>query len=82
MEMNKDQPFGSMEDATDARWHDTPPEPGIYYWETCDHFGNPRPGFYVWEPGKEANCPAVPSRYFGPIRGAMQIWPMVPQDAE
>lgn len=56
-----------------------PVEPGIYYWETCDDFGHPRPGFYVWEQYKPPKFPEGIWKMFGPIRGAMQEWPMVPK---
>lgn len=64
-----------------ARWWDDahpPTEPGLYYWEHCDQYGNPRPGLYLWEEGKEPQFPTDPFKLFGPIRGAMQPWPMTP----
>jgi hypothetical protein len=67
-----------------AAWYDDahpPMEPGLYYFETCDQWGNPRPGFYLWEEGKPPQYPhegGTPTKYFGPIRGAMQPWPMAP----
>lgn len=64
-----------------ARWYDAthpPTEPGLYYWENCDQWGNPRPGLFLWEEGKPAQFPDDPWKLFGPIRGAMQPWPMTP----
>ncbi len=51
----------------------------MYYWETCDDYGNPNPGLYLWEVGKPPQFPdARPFKMFGPIPGAMQTWPIVP----
>jgi hypothetical protein len=63
-----------------AKWCDDPPEPGLYYWETCDQYGNPRPGFFLWEEGKDKGEVPKDSRFFGPIVGAMQPWETVPTD--
>lgn len=60
-----------------------PTEAGLYYWETCDQQGNPSPGFYLWEPGKPPQFPeGRPFKLFGPIRGAMQPWPMAEADEQ
>jgi hypothetical protein len=69
--------------APSARWYDDshlPGNPGWYYWETCDQYGNPRAGLHLWEDGKPACFPtgAGPFKMFGPIPGAMKPWPMVP----
>lgn len=61
------------------KWYDyvhLPTECGIYYYETCDDFGNPRPGIYLWEEGKPPNFPEGVFKMFGPIPNAGQIWPM------
>ncbi len=63
-----------------AKWYDDshpPTEPGLYYWESCDRYGNPSPGLYYWEEGREPKLPAAPFKLFGPFRGAMRPWPMV-----
>lgn len=62
-----------------VRWYDDahpPGEPGVYYWETCDTWGNPRPGLHFWDEGKPAEFPAGQWKMFGPLRGAMCPWPM------
>lgn len=61
-----------------ARWYDEPPLPGIYYSESCDQYGNPRPGLTAWEEGKPWVASSIPTRYFGPITGAMKTWDTVP----
>lgn len=61
-----------------ARWHDQPPVPGIYYQESCDQYGNPRPGLCCWDEGKPWEPASIPTRYFGPIVGAMRPWETVP----
>ena len=69
-------------------WYDDahpPTEPGIYYWETCDEHGNPRPGLYLWDKDKHAEFPRPCQqlfKLFGPIRGAMQEWPTVPDETD
>lgn len=70
-----------MTELPPAKWHDDahpPTEPGIYYVENCNIFGDPSPGLMYWEDGKPWQPPPIPTKYFGPIRGAMQPWPMVP----
>lgn len=63
-------------------WHDTsdpPTDPGIYYWETCDDFGNPCPGLYHWPEGEPPRFPTERLfKMFGPIPGAFKLWEMVP----
>lgn len=63
-----------------AAWTEELPAPGLYYAETCDDFGNPEPGLCFWEEGKEQPKPYKPTKYFGPIVGALQTWPMVPDE--
>jgi hypothetical protein len=57
-----------------------PTEPGLYYWETCNPYGDARPGFYVIEEGKTVEPLTVPSKLFGPIPGALKPWPMTIQE--
>ena len=62
-----------------AQWFDSthkPTECGLYYWETCDDFGNPRPGLYFWGEGNPPNFPEGVFKMFGPIPGAAKPWPM------
>lgn len=69
---------------TPARWFDDahlPTELGVYYWETCDDYGNPRPGLFLLKE-EDRKCPTGIWKAFGPIRGAMQLWPMTPQPQE
>lgn len=73
-----------MKEQEPARWFDDahhPNECGLYYWETCDDYGNPSPGMYLWQEGKPPQFPErKPWKMFGPIRGAMRPWPMIPKE--
>lgn len=64
----------------EPKWNDDvhlPTELGVYYMENCDPLGNPIPGLGLLEPGKPF-APTIPTKYFGPIPGAMRRWVMVP----
>jgi hypothetical protein len=58
-----------------------PTEPGLYYSETCDQYGNPRPGIMLWEAGKPWEPPSIPTKYWGPMPGAMKHWPILAKGA-
>lgn len=60
-----------------------PTAPGLYYWETPDHRGRPRPGLTHLEEGQMLTADELrhPAKWYGPIPGAGQLWP-VPRPAD
>ena len=80
-----DPPTWRAVELPSPRWYDDgrlPTEPGVYYMESCDPYGRLSPGLMWLEEGKACETASIPTKYFGPIPGAMRPWHMVPLTTE